>query len=191
MDLTEILQRASSLMTPEGQQKIEMARKKNADNYNSNGEFMSERYVRNVPTETAMNPTMTPTMVKHSTLPKAIMESMMEHPITIHEGTSILDNYDIATPKAQTVNEQHAFTMSSTPQQTYVPPVASIDYNYIRMIVNECIQSNLQQIKEEILKESSLKAIRLGSENKIQLIDNKNNLYESKLEFKKNISKKQ
>ena len=53
----------------------------------------------------------------------------------------------------------------------------------------QCIQTNLQQIKNEILQESQLKAIRIGGENKIQLIDNKNNLFESKLEFKKNISK--
>ena len=66
----------------------------------------------------------------------------------------------------------------------------SVDYNYIRSIINECIQTNLQQIKNEILQESQLKAIRIGGENKIQLIDNKNNLFESKLEFKKNISKK-
>ena len=66
----------------------------------------------------------------------------------------------------------------------------TIDYNYIRSIVNECIQANLKQIKEEILKESTLKVVRLGGENKIQLIDNKNNLYESKLEFKRNLSKK-
>ena len=46
------------------------------------------------------------------------------------------------------------------------------------------------KIKEEILKESTLKTVRLGGENKIQLIDNKNNLYESKLEFKRNLNKK-
>ena len=65
-----------------------------------------------------------------------------------------------------------------------------VDYNYIRAIVNECIQANMQKIKEEILNESALKAIRMGDGNKIQLIDNKNNLYESVLSFKKNISKK-
>ena len=48
----------------------------------------------------------------------------------------------------------------------------------------------MKQIKEELLNESSLKLIRLSGENKIQLVDNKNNLYESKLEYKKNITKK-
>ena len=66
----------------------------------------------------------------------------------------------------------------------------NIDYNYIKHIVNECIKENLQEIKNELLKENTLKTIRLGGENKIQLIDNKNNLYESKLEFKKNLVKK-
>ena len=68
-------------------------------------------------------------------------------------------------------------------QPQYQAPQMMIDYNYLRSIINECIQLNMQKIKEEILSESELKAIRLGSENKIQLIDNKNNLYESKLIF--------
>jgi hypothetical protein len=76
------------------------------------------------------------------------------------------------------------------PQPQYMQQQMPIDYNYIRAIVNECVQANLKQIKEEILKESTLKVVRLGGENKIQLIDNKNNLYESKLEFKKNLNKK-
>lgn len=73
-------------------------------------------------------------------------------------------------------------------------PQMTVDYNYIRSIINECIQANLAQIKEqvkqELLKESELRAIRLADGNKIQLIDNKSNLYESTLAFKKNIGKK-
>jgi hypothetical protein len=88
-------------------------------------------------------------------------------------------------PKQQEVIKETQQPIYQQPQ--YTP---SIDYNYIRTIINECIQANLQQIKEEILKESSLKAIKLGAENKIQLIDNKNNLYESKLEFKRSLTKK-
>ena len=64
------------------------------------------------------------------------------------------------------------------------------ELNNIKAIVEECIKRNLDEIKQTILQESSLKRVRLGEGNKIQLVDNKGNLYESTLEFKKNILKK-
>jgi hypothetical protein len=144
-----------------------------------------------------------------SRLPKAIMESIRNNPLDDVQNEystsgSILDNLDYTpapkrvepvqetylretyTPVQQPVYQQ---PMYQQPQQ-YIPQPVGIDYNYIRAIVNECVQANIQQIKAELLKEATLKTIRIGGENKIQLIDNKNNLYESRLEFKKNISKK-
>ena len=119
---------------------------------------------------------------------------------------SVLDSINF-TPTTQQIQEDYNYGNQSAPQefqyqpqpqyrqvfeQQYLqqPQIQTIDYNYIRSIINECIQNNLKQIKEELLKESALKTVRLGSDNKIQLIDNNNNLFESKLEFKRNISKK-
>jgi hypothetical protein len=206
MELNEALNRAAALMSPEGQRRIEYADRRNKTNYNMEGDFVqpSESYhMRN--TRPQMNEN-----IKHTSgLPKAILESMHNNVIDEYGGTlssdyeSVLDNikYKPAPRPQQKLNEE-SYTPEtySAPQPQYYPPqqqyyvpqpqIATVDYNYIRSIVNECIQANMQKIKEELLNESSLKVIRLGSENKIQLIDNKNNLYESKLEYRKNISKK-
>jgi hypothetical protein len=141
----------------------------------------------------------------NSGLPKAIQESMMKNPINdsmsdlSFSETPAFDTTDfVPKQKIQKQNvqenvmhETYSAPQYYTQQPQYIPQQPMmIDYNYIRAIVNECVQANLKQIKEEILNESKLKAIRIGGENKIQLIDTKNNLYESKLEYKKNLSKK-
>jgi hypothetical protein len=144
----------------------------------------------------------------HSSLPKAIQESISKNPMDCYAPEQSSSDYSILdsinyVPKANTQRQTLQETMAhdtytnaapqyyAPPQQQYVSqPQFTIDYNYIRAIVNECISSKFKQIKEELLNESSLKVVRLGGENKIQLIDNKNNLYESKLEYKRNLNKK-
>lgn len=206
-ELNEALSRAAALMSEEGQRQIEFAGRQNANSYNMDGDFTNKsgnRYNRTQSLFTEQQ-YQKPTVNKQSGLPKAILESINKNPLnnSISEYSiegSVLDNIDY-TPKhsirTQQIQEQYSpeqFTSSQPiygqPVQYTQQPMLTIDYNYIRSIVNECIQANLQQIKEEILKESTLKVVRLGGENKIQLIDNKNNLYESKLEFKKNLNKK-
>lgn len=197
-ELKEALNRASSLMSKEGQQRINTAAKMNSNNYDNDGGFIQpteSHNMRNIVQESRS----VPRQNSHSTLPKVIQDSILKNPIdsmmlehSVSE-RSVLDsmNYVPVQKKPQQViqeNMVHETYSNSTPQ--YYQQPMTIDYNYIRMIVNECVQANLKQIKEEILKESSLKAIRIGGENKIQLIDTKNNLYESKLEYKKNLSKK-
>ena len=203
-ELKEALNRASSLMSKEGQQRINTAAKMNSNNYDNDGGFRQpteSQNMRNIVQESRS----VPRQNSHSTLPKVIQDSILKNPIdsmmlehSVSE-RSVLDsmNYVPVQKKPQQVvqeNMVHETYSNSTPQYYQQPHYASqpmtIDYNYIRMIVNECVQANLKQIKEEILNESSLKAIRIGGENKIQLIDTKNNLYESKLEYKKNLSKK-
>lgn len=201
-ELNDALSRAALLMSKDGQRKIEQAKKMNENRFDSNGEFIKpaeSNSMRNLSTNQYKSSNVT-----NSKLPKAILESMTKHVIDdsmseYSAGTSVLDNLENLNRKQEqttAVYEQYNTnpyqpSYTQMPQQQYIPqPMLSIDYNYIRTIVNECVKENLKAIKDEILNESSLKAIRLGGENKIQLIDNKNNLYESKLEFKKNISKK-
>ena len=206
MELNEALSRAASLMSPEGQRQIEYAGRQNRNSYDGDGGYVQPSASRGL-RESRPAPTMNrPQQNNTSKLPRAIMESIANNPLddVMNEystGGSVLDTLGY-TPKPQRtpIQEQYVPETYSAPAQPYYQPVqqpqymaqpmAGIDYNYIRAIVNECVQANIQQIKEEILKESALKTIRIGGENKIQLIDNKNNLYESRLEFKKNISKK-
>lgn len=206
-ELNEALGRAAALMSPEGQRQIEFAGRQNANSYNMDGDFTNKSGSRYNRTQSLFTEQQhqNPKVNKQSGLPKAILESINKNPLnnSISEYSiegSVLDNIDYV-PRQQYrepihetyVNEQYTSsqpTYGPTIQQYPQQPMLTIDYNYIRSIVNECIQANLQQIKEEILKESTLKVVRLGGENKIQLIDNKNNLYESKLEFKKNLNKK-
>ena len=209
-ELNEALNRAALLMSPEGQQKIEFAGRQNRNNYDEDGNYYqpsgSQGMGRNMSSYTSQK------QMTESRLPKAIMDSIKNNPFDNVQSEystsgSILDSIDYTpkrrepiqetyvhetyTPVSQPVYQQPMYQPQQYQQpQQYMAQPMNIDYNYIRAIVNECVQANIQAIKAEILKESTLKTIRIGGENKIQLIDNKNNLYESRLEFKKNISKK-
>lgn len=198
--LNEALNRAAALMTPEGQSKIQNAGKKNINNFNEYGDYIQpveSQGMRN--TNSTINQNKTMNIHQNNKLPKVIQDSLKNNPINenlMYSKSSVLDTLEHQNtyePKNYT-NEQYITPIVQQPiyQQPQYPQIATmgIDYNYIRNIINECIQANLKQIKDEILKESNLKVIRMANDNKIQLIDNKNNLFESKLEFKKNISKK-
>ena len=190
--LKEVFNRASHLMSEEGQRKIEQARKNNSNNYDSEGIYIQSSSSHN----TRMNtPVATNTKPKNSGLPKAILESMSNKPINTATSEYSCESSVLDAIAPNVITEQNTAPVYTqpyiqpTPQYAPQPQYPSIDYNYIRAIVNECIDAKLKQIKEEILNESSLKTIRVAGENKIQLIDNKNNLYESKLEFKRNLKK--
>lgn len=199
MELNEALKRASSLMSPEGQRRINESSRANKNNFSVEGDYIqpsASQGMRN--TYPQAMPASTPN--SSSKLPRAIVESMHKTQIDIpateyNSGVSVLDSLGFK-PTQQPINEaqhvaqQQPYYPPQQPQYAPQPQIMSVDYNYIRAIVNECIQANMQQIKEELLNESALKMVRLAGNNKIQLIDNKNNLYESQLEFKKNISKK-
>ena len=203
--LNEAINRASYLMSPEGQQKINYAGSKNKHNFDREGNYTQPSTSRGMGQTNYSNYNTNSNNKPQTKLPKAILDSIKQTPI-YDENVSVLDSINF-TPTTQQIQEDYNYGNQSTlqefqyqPQPQYrqvfeqqylqQPQIQTIDYNYIRSIINECIQNNLKQIKEELLKESALKTVRLGSDNKIQLIDNNNNLFESKLEFKKNISKK-
>ena len=210
MELNEALTRAASLMSPEGQRRIEASQRANRGNFTNEGDYIQPSASHGM-RGTRPQANSRPANNNGPKLPKAIMESLNNNPIDApaseyNAGTSILDTLGYPAPapapQRQPVNETYMYEQQYTaPQPQYYPPqqpqyapqpqmMGGVDYNYIKAIVNECIQANMQKIKEELLNESALKMVRLSGGNKIQLIDNKNNLYESQLEFKKNISKK-
>jgi hypothetical protein len=183
-------------MGPEGDAKISQAVQRNSGNFKINEEGVSFTQPSASKGMGHMRQSAPNQNASTAKLPKAIMESMMKNPIdssSLQHTGSVLDNLDLGTPASQPIYEQQYTAPQPTyyQQPQYIPQPAPmvVDYNYIKAIVNECIQANIQQIKEEILNESSLKLVRLNSGNKIQLVDNKNNLYESTLTFKKNLNK--
>ncbi len=205
-ELSKALSRASLLMSSEGQKQIDAASKQTNNRISRDVDYQDK--IMSQGTKSYTNESVQIHRNSNCKLPKVIQESILNNPIsnTINEystESSILDSISYNNPQQtyQHTQESYLFRESTSNPNEYqqhnintyqnMPQSnTSIDYNYIRSIINECVQTNLQKIKEEILKESSLKTIRLSNENKIQLIDNKNNLFESKLEFRKNISKK-
>lgn len=187
--MNEALSRAKGLMGPAGDARVNQAAKRNANNFDAEGNYTQpagSTGMRRMVENTSMG------VNNNSKLPKAILESMMSNPIENNGGVgaSVLDNLNFTPTINENVSAPQQPTYYAPPQPQYVQqPMMTVDYNYIRSIVNECIQASMQKIKEEILNESSLKLVRISNGNKIQLVDNKNNLYESTLNFKKNLNK--
>ena len=204
-DLNSILASAKFLMSEEGQKRIDHAVKNSS--FDDNGEYIS-----NIPSsyqgagklmQEAKAVTFDESKAEKLGLPKSVIAAMNEdyaeggalfnmgNSLTenISSG-SILDNFTPVTPTSkpqinEVRNEQYRYNSQPIPQGTN-----GVDYTIIKAIVDECIKRNIDEIKESILSESSLKTVKLTGGNKIQLLDNKGNLYESTLTFKKNINKK-
>ena len=60
-----------------------------------------------------------------------------------------------------------------------------VDYSIIKAIVNECISSQLNNIKESLINESTLRGFTIKEGNKVQFISKNGNLYEGELKLKK------
>ena len=115
----------------------------------------------------------------------------------ISENYGIPQEYRQHTAKASNI-------ITNNPAMTYSPAVAYemglnqpkqqplnetsavVDYALIKNIVEECVARHFNSYKKQLLKESGeLKGIRIGSGNKIQMMDAKGNLYEGTLTLKK------
>ena len=97
------------------------------------------------------------------------------------------------TPLMSGDNFQNMMVERTVPQQVkFIPetrtntqPVtqSNVDYSLIKMIVNECIKENLQQIKES-LNENVIRGIKINPGGIIQVLDKNNTLYEGQLKVK-------
>lgn len=196
-DLRNVLEKVRPLMGKEGDRLVNSYVNESTGSDDAMGKMLERRKYSAPQQEVPLR------VSPNCKVPKAIQEAMTKNPIsTPGMSGSVLDDIGYRPEPKETSmlrettsapTYQQPLQAPQYPQQYPVPQIA-LDYNYIRAIVNECIQNNLSQIKEqvknELLKESELRTIRLAEGNKIQLIDNKSNLYESTLAFKKNISKK-
>lgn len=140
-----------------------------------------------------------------SKLPKEVLESIRKNPINLAipaelGGGSVLDGLGLVPKQQQPQRQQIAEQQVSTPQ-SIVPQYqqmqqVSIDYNAIRVIVDESVKkymtalkkSLLSEGKENITKTDTVKYMVIG--DKLQLLTDDGDLYEAELKFKKNVKQK-
>lgn len=123
--------------------------------------------------------------VAESNLPDAIKKMMIENPIDVtpmNPHKSVLSGLNIQSPKRQ-----------ENIKETYQPQInnnGGIDYSLIKLIIEECVDRKMKEyMGKQSLNENTLKTIGL-SEGKIKLVDNKGNVFMSKLEYQGNINDK-
>lgn len=123
--------------------------------------------------------------VAESKLPDTIKKMMIENPIDVSgldPHKSVLSGLNIQSPKRQ-----------ENIKETYQPQMNinnGVDYSLIKVIIEECIDRKMKEyVSKQSLNENTLKTIGL-SEGKIKLVDNKGNVFISKLEYQGNINDK-
>lgn len=147
-----------------------------------------------------------PDRVQNSRMASAILEDMVKHPIdTTALNTQLLESAGNGNAAAnnnrlnkmisgarmveERLNEAPGENVQNKGQvQT---GGAGIDYALIKTIINECLETKLNEMAERgLLNEgTTLKGIGL-SEGKIKLVDNKGNVFQAKLEYKGNTKDK-
>ena len=187
--LAKSLNAAQHLMSSEGQQKINEARNNFADSgYNTTpyeydyntiigGQYIQEN------TQRSTGGNMTPS---NSKLPQAIVESMMNHQID----TSCLDPNGMTNVMKLVEQNAPQVKKQVIKEDKVIPSAASgIDYSLIKTIVNECISSQMENIKQTLLNESTVKAFTIKDGNKVQFLSKNGDLYEGELKLKKRKTK--
>lgn len=123
--------------------------------------------------------------VKKSRMPDIIKESFASNPLD--QSVSITDQLGINVKRpnnAPTVSRKQAITENY--QQAYGAS-QNVDYSIIKAIVKECLNEYFS--KQPINEGNTLQQIGL-SEGKIKLVDNKGNVFASKLSYIGNINDK-
>ena len=125
----------------------------------------------------------------NTNLPKEILEAMLNNPIDVSQsngGVSVLDSLDNfnelerTAPVRRTINEQ-----TRIPTASSVAAPLTIDYNYIKYLIDESIKANLAELKSSLLTEGSIAGMKVKQGGTIAFVDTKNNVFEAKLVLKK------
>ena len=127
----------------------------------------------------------------NSKLPKNILDSMLNNPINVTPANSgfgsvlgALDTDELersvpAQMPRRRLNE------ASQPQQMPMMQPAGFDSNYLKFLVKEAVKECMEEMKGEVLNESTLKGLKIAGGNKIMLVDQKGNLFEATMQLKK------
>ena len=124
-------------------------------------------------------------------LPKNILESMINNPINVTPANagfgSILDGVDTDELERQTpaARPRRKLNEASPVQQMPVMQPAGFDSNYLKFLVKEAVKECMNEMKTELLNETTVRGFKVGNGNKLMLIDNKGNLYEGEMKLKK------
>lgn len=148
-----------------------------------------------------------PIGMSNSKLPMEIINSFKNNhidtsPLGLSTQASVLDRIDFNTqgglfheskiPTTAPIVEQAVPKQVVTEQNQMI---GGVDYSMIKMIVDECMRKYTSALKKTILTENknsdsngTLKAMKIG--DKFTFVTDNGDLYEAKLTFIKNISKK-
>ena len=124
-------------------------------------------------------------------LPKNILESMLNNPIAVTPANSgfgsVLGNLDTEELERQTpaARPRRQLNESTPVQQMSLAQPAGIDSNYLKFLVKEAVKECMNEMKTELLNETTVRGFKVGAGNKLMLIDNKGNLYEGEMKLKK------
>lgn len=124
-------------------------------------------------------------------LPKNILESMLNNPINVTPSNSgfgsVLDGVDTGELERQTpaARPRRKLNEAAPVQQMPMMQPAGIDSNYIKFLVKEAVKECMDEMKTELLNETTVRGFKVGNGNKLMLIDNKGNLYEGEMKLKK------
>lgn len=215
-----ITPKAKALSSPDGDKFIDEGQIGSADDFDdsmflaetynepmdilSNGRYVQESVVSKARALTDYSSNnFNPERVKSSKMLSAIKEEMLNNPIdTTALNTQLLEsagNGNAATNNARLNKmlsgakkvEERLGTPGKKSQITEHTGGGGIDYALIKTIVNECIETKLNEIAQRGLlnENTTLKGIGL-SNGKIKLVDNKGNVFTAKLEYQGNTKDK-
>ena len=124
-------------------------------------------------------------------LPKNILESMLNNPINVTPSNSgfgsVLGNLDTDELERSTPAQlpRRKLNESAPVQQMPAMQPAGFDSNYLKFLVKEAVKECMDDMKKELLNETTIKGFKMGPNNKLMFIDGKNNLWEGEMKLKK------
>ena len=125
-------------------------------------------------------------------LPKNILESMINNPIDVTPSSagfgSVLDGMDTGELERSTpapIQRRRLNEAAQPQQQMPMMQPAGFDSNYLKFLVKEAVKECMEDVKKEILNETTIRAFKMGPNNKLMFIDGKNNLWEGEMKLKK------
>ena len=125
-------------------------------------------------------------------LPKQILDSMLNNPINVTPSSagfgSVLDGMDTGELERSTPAPVQRRKLNETvmpQQQMPMMQPAGFDSNYLKFLVKEAVKECMDDMKKELLNETTVRGFKVGSGNKLMLVDNKGNLYEGEMKLKK------